>query len=161
MNMIPERLFPVEGTTGAVTTNGGITADYISVKNAAWVDIVVHLKQVVEHATAFTPYRATAAAPTGNVVLANAVQIWYGNVTTSSNALTKQTDATSFTIGVGVTGDAIIVFSIDPATLGDTYDVLGITVADSSQATNLCSIMYYIQPKYPQRAASNTDYLTD
>ena len=52
---IPEGCFPVS-LTKPVTTNGGVTTDYVSLKNAvvqAW--IVVHLTQAVGHATAFSP----------------------------------------------------------------------------------------------------------
>jgi hypothetical protein len=157
---LPEGFFPVSGTK-PVTTNGGVTCDYISVKNANRVYIVVHLTQAVGHATAFAPYRATAVAPTGGAVLANVVPIWYGNVSTSSNALTRQTDAVNYTIGVGVTGEAYIIFAIDPASLGATYDVLGLVIADSSQATNIAEVTYWIEPKFASKTGNNIDYLTD
>lgn len=157
---IPEGLFPVSGTR-PVTTNGGVTADYISVKNAEYVWIVVHLAQTVGHATAVSPYRATAVAPTGAAVLANVVPIWYGNVTTSTNALTAQTAAVNYTMGAGVTGDVYIVFGIDPANLGGSYDVLGLVIADSSQATNFAEVTYWIKPRHAQAAANNISYIVD
>ena len=116
---IPEMLFPVSGSK-PVTTNGGVTCDYISLKNAVRCFAVIHLTQAVGHATAFTVERATAVAGTGHVAIANVVPIWYGNVSTTSNALTRQTDAVSFTMDVGVTGEAYIIFQIDPESLGST-----------------------------------------
>lgn len=157
---IPEGLFPVSGTK-PVTTNGGVTADYISVKNAAYVWIVVHLTQAVGHATVFAPKRATAVDGTGAAVLANVVPIWYGNVTTSTNALTAQTAAVNYTMGAGVTGDVYIIFGIDPANLGGSYDVLGITASDSSQATDFVEITYWIKPRYMQATGNNISYIVD
>lgn len=157
---IPEGCFPVS-LTKPVTTNGGVTTDYVSLKNAVQAWIVVHLTQAVGHATAFAPYRATAVAPTGAAVLGNVVPIWYGNVSTSSNALAKQTSAVNFTIGVGVTGEAYIIFQIDPANLGGSYDCVGLVVADSSQATNFVEATLWVQPKYATQTADQLDFLTD
>lgn len=157
---MPEGLFPVTMIAPA-TTNGGVTSDYISLKNAqmAWVD--VHLTQAVGHATAFTIERATAVDGTGHVAIANTVPIWYGNVSTSSNALTRQTDAVSYTMGVGVTGSVRIIFQIDPASLGSTYDVISFVSANSGQATNLISVTCWVWPKFASKTADQLSFITD
>lgn len=159
---MPQDFFPVSGTAGCVTTNGGITCDNISLKNAQRVFILVHLKQAVGHATAFTPLVGTAVA-TCATALPAVVPIWYGNVTTSVTTLTRQTDAVALTLGAGVTGDVRIVFEIDPAVLGSSYDCLGMTVGDSSQATNFVSIQYLIVPRYSSKTSSMaaTEYIVD
>lgn len=157
---IPEGLFPVS-MTAPVTTNGGITTDYVSLKNAVQAFLVVHLKQTVGHATAIAPKRATAVDGTGVAVLANVVPIWYGNVTTSTNALTRQTDAVNYTMGGSVTGDVYVIFQIDPANLGSTYDVLGLAIADSSQATNFAEVTCWVQPKFAGKTADQVTFITD
>lgn len=157
---IPEDAFPVSATK-PVTTNGGVTCDYIGVKNALRVFIVIHLTQAVAHATVFAPKRATAVDGTGAAVLTNVVPLWYGNVSTSTNALAKQTSAVNYTMGGAVTGDCYIIFEIDPPTLGSTYDVLGLTATDSSQATNFMEATYWIVPRYAQQADNNVNYLID
>ena len=153
---IPELIFPVEATAGPVTTNGGVTGDNISLKDALNVWVVCHLKQAVGHATAITLKKGTVVATCVTALGVN-VPIWYGNVSTSSDALARQTDAAAFTLDVGVTGDVIVVFQVDPAQLGE-YGCLGVAVADSSQATNLISVLYFIQPRY---AGLSRNYLTD
>lgn len=160
MLQIPEGLFPVS-MTKPVTTNGGVTSDYVSLKNAQMAWVVAHLTQAVGHATAFTIERATAVDGTGHVAIANVVPIWYGNVSTSSNALTRQTDAVGYTIGVGVTGQAYIIFQIDPASLGSTYDVISFVSADSSQATNLIEVTCWVQPKFSSKTADQLSFITD
>ena len=157
--MIPEGLFPVSGTK-PVTTNGGVTCDYVSLKYAQMAYVVIHLTQAVGHATAITIEKATAVAGTGHTAITNVVPIWYGNVSTSSNALTRQTDAVSYTIGVGVTGEAYIIFKIDPASLG-AYDCITAIAADSSQATNIWEVTYWIQPRYSAPVANQMNYITD
>lgn len=159
---IPEGLFPVE-LKPPTSTSAGWTTDWVSLKNAVKAWIVVHLTQAVGHATAFTLNRATAVAPTGNTTLANNVPIWYGNVSTSTHALTRQTDAKAYTMDVGVTGDVVIVYEVDPANLGDGYDCVALIAAASSQATDIASVMAYVQPRYASKPStmSGTEYITD
>jgi hypothetical protein len=159
---IPEGLFPVSAASPE-TTNAGKTADYISVKNAEMVWVVIHLTQAVGHATAFSIEKATDVAGTGSVPITTAVPIWYGNASTTSSQLTKQTDAVDFTIGVGVTGDAIIVFQIAPETLGTTFDCITAKAANSGQATNIWEVMYWVKPRYQSKVASMTatEFLVD
>lgn len=161
MLQIPEGLFPVSGIK-PTTTNGSIhSTDYISLKNARMCWVVVHLTQTVAHATVFAIERATAVAPTGNVAIANTVPIWYGNVTTSSQTLTRQTDAISYTMGGAVTGDVYIIFQVDPASLGSTYDCIGLTASDSSQATNFFEVTFWIEPKFATKTADQVSFITD
>ncbi len=159
--LMPEGLFPVSATAGAVTTNGGITLDAISMKNAQMVYLYIHLTQTVGHATAFTPLVGTVVATTATA-LPNNVEIWYGNTTTAVTTLAKQTAAKLYTIDVGVTGTAHIIFAIDPAACG-AYDCIGGTIANSAQATNFVSATWFIQPRYASKVGSlDTDeYLVD
>lgn len=157
---MPEGVFPVT-MLAPVTTNGGVTSDYISLKNAqmAWID--VNLTQAVGHATAFTIERATAVDGTGHVAIANVVPIWYGNVSTSSNALARQTDAVSYTMDVGVTGSVRIIFQIDPSSLGSTYDVISFVSANSGQATNLIAVTCWVLPKFASKTGDQLSFITD
>lgn len=157
---IPEGLFPVS-MIKPTTTNTEITTDYLSLKNVVRAWIVVHLTQAVGHATLITPKRATAVDGTGAAVLTNVVPIWYGNVTTSTSALTRQTDAVNYTMGGSVTGDVYVIFQIDPENLGSTYDVLGLVIAASSQATNFAEVTCWVQPKFPAKTADTQAFITD
>jgi hypothetical protein len=157
---IPEGLFPVSGTR-PVTTNGGPTADYVSLKNVQTCYAVVHLAQTVGHATAITVERATDVAGTGHVAIATNVPIWYGNVSTTSNALTRQADGVSYTLGVGVTGDVYIIFQIDPASLGADFDCITVVSANSGQATNFIEVTYWMLPRYAGKTASQPSYIVD
>ena len=147
---LPEQTKIVDATAGPVTSNGAVTADYVSVKNCARLYIVINLTQAVAHATLLTPQRATAVAGTGVVVLATNVRIWANEDTAASDTLVSQTAALNYT----VTNDIkkkMVVFEIDVAALGFTsaspgvpYDVVNLLVADSSQATNFISANYFL-----------------
>jgi len=156
---IPQMLFPVSGTK-PITNNGAIVCDYISLKNAVRCWVVVHVTQAVGHATAFTIEKARAVAPTDSTAITNVVPIWYGNVSTSSNALAKQTDAVSYTMDVGVTGEAYIIFQVDPENLGGTYDCITCKSAASGQA-NYIEVTYWLEPKYPAAVADQLSFITN
>ena len=157
MFTIPEGCFPVS-MLKPQTTSGAPASDFVNLGKAQMAWVVVHLTQTVGHATVFALERATAAT-SGNAVIANTVPIWYGNVTTSTNALTRQTDAISYTMGGSVTGDVYIIFQVDPASLGTTYKFIGLTSTNSGQATNLIEATCWIQPRYGAQTADQIDYL--
>lgn len=158
--VFPENLKPVTAIQPR-TTDGGLSAtqtNYISVKNANKVYLYVALNQSVGHATAITLRRATGVgkcgvAPVGDAALANDVKIWLNEDTATDDLLVEQTDGKSCTV-TGDVKDKQIVFAIDPATLGGSYDVIGFTCNDSSQATNHISATWLIEPKYASRVAT-------
>lgn len=145
---LPQEFKIVQGAAPE-TTNSGKTADYVSVRNANWLWVIVELKQAVGHATAITLNRATAVAPTGGTTLATNVQCWLNEDCAATDTLVKQTDAKAVTVTNDVKNKQIV-FGLDPATLGDTYDVVTVTAADSSQATNFWAVTYLLDTKFKQ-----------
>lgn len=138
----------VDATAGPVTTNGGVTSDYVSVKNAVKAWVLVQLTQAVGHATAVTLQRATAVDGTGVTTLGSNVAIWLNEDTAASDTLVRQTDAKVCTVTNNIK-KKMIVFEIDVAALGD-YDVINFTVGDSSQATNFVSGVFILQERFAQ-----------
>jgi len=130
------------------TTNGGITCDYVSLKNAIRAWIIVSLTQAVGHATGIDPKRATAVDGTGAVALGTAVPIWANEDVAASDTLVKQTSAVTYDVTNDIKNKKII-FLIDPVAIG-AYDVLGCSLDDSSQASNFASVLYLLETRYPQ-----------
>lgn len=159
---IPEGAFPVQGTTGCVTANGGVTLDNISLKNAQMVYMVFHITSGTGHAIAYTPLVGSAVATCATALPSN-VEIWYGDVTTAVTTLTKQTAAKSYTTAATAGLYSYLIFAIDPSVLGSSYDCLGGTVADATHADYLISCTYWIVPRYASKTASlDTDeYIVD
>lgn len=158
---LPEGAFPVQGTVGCVTANGGITLDNISMKNAQMVYMVFHITSGTGHAIAYTPLVGTAVA-TCATALPNNVEIWYGDVSTTSTQLTKQTAAKLHTTAATAALTSYLIFVIDPAACG-AYDCLGGTVADATHADYFVSCTYWIVPRYASKASSMTatEYIVD
>lgn len=146
---LPEHFKLVDATAGPVTTNGGVTADYVSLKNMLKAWIVVQFTQAVGHATSVQPQKATAVAPTGAVSITKNVRLWKNEDTAASDTLVAATAATSVAVDA-VIKKKMIVIEIDPANgdFDENYDVLGFTISDSSQATNYVSAMYVLQTKF-------------
>lgn len=147
---LPEHFKIVDATAGPVTTNGGVTGDYVTLKNAHKAYIVVQLTQAVGHATVLSPKQASAVAGTG-VKAVSAGRIWANEDTAASDTLVEQAAAATYT----VTNDVkkkLVIFEIDPDDfdIANGFDVLGFAASDSSQATNFISATYWLANRYLQ-----------
>lgn len=143
--------------TPPVTTNGGVTTDYISMKNVHKCRLIATFKQAASHATSVAPKQATAVDGTGVKVLSSAVPIWANTDVSATSVLTRQTDAVNQACASGTT-DQIIVMDIDPAGFdhANGFDCLGCAISDSSQATNFVSVVAELYMRYP-----NVNVITD
>jgi hypothetical protein len=154
---LPAEFKVVEATLGPVTTNGGITLDNISLKLAHKAWLVVSLKQAAGHATAITPLCGTAVATCSTALPVNA-KIWANEDVAASDTLVVKTAGVAYTVTNDIKAKTVII-EIDPATLADTYDCVGGTIGDSSQATNFASALWIIQPRYKSPIA--IPFITD
>ncbi len=145
---LPETFKIVNGTP-VVTTNTGVTCDYISVKNAHKVTIIAELLQAVSHATALGYNVATAVAPTGATAGTATMPIWKNADVSSTDTLVRGTDAATVAATAGATNQTLVI-EIDPARLPAGYDCIAATLSDSSQSTNYATVTYLIETRYPQ-----------
>ena len=155
---LPEQFKIEDASAACVTTNGGVTFDYVSLKGVKRATIIIQLTQAVGHATVIQPQMATAVAPTGATSITAAVQIRENEDTAAGDSLVRQTSATSLTVTNDIKKKLVII-EIDPAAFGPTYDVLGCTISDSSQATNFVSATYFLEMGYSQ--ATPPTHITD
>jgi hypothetical protein len=146
--LFPEKYKIVTGSPVA-TTNGGITGDYVSVKNARRVVIVAELLQAVSHATALGVSVATDVAASGAAAMTALMPIWKNANVATTDTLTKAADAASIAATAGTTNQ-LLVMEIIVERLPAGYDCIAATLSDSSQATNFATITYMIETKYPQ-----------
>jgi len=142
-------VFKIVQGSPPVTTDGGVTGDYVSLKNAVKAAVIFNFTQAVAHATVCGINEATAVAPTGAQAMTATQKIWVNEDTAASDTLVKATDAASETLTADIKNKQVVM-EIDPAKLTAGYDCIAATVSDSSQATNLVSITYLIETRYPQ-----------
>ena len=135
--------------TSPVTTNGGVTSDVISLKNAVRASIIVDLTQAVGHATVVSLKQATDVAA-GTNAAGPASGLWANEDTAATDTLVKQTDAASYTVTANIKHKQVV-FDVDPAALTDGYDCVYVTLSDSSQATNFVNAQAIVRTSY-QRA---------
>ena len=141
--------YKVVNGTPVATTNGGITCDYISVKNAHRVIILAELLQAVSHATALGLNEATAVAGTSASAVTATFPIWKNADVSSTDTLVRGTDAASVSATAGATNQELVI-EVDPSKLTAGYDCIAATLSDSSQATNFATVTYFIETRYPQ-----------
>ncbi|MFH0937734.1 MAG: hypothetical protein V1899_00380, partial [Planctomycetota bacterium] len=120
-NLFMEEYKIVRGLAPSVGAAAVLTADYISLKNAQMAWVIFHFNSASGTAEVFSVYRATAVAGTGNVIIANTVPIWLNSDEATSDVLARQTDAVQQAVAATATNQMVI-FQIDPASLGSTYD---------------------------------------
>lgn len=121
----------------------GRTGDYVSLKNAERLFIVVHITQGNAATVALTPYQATAVAGTGEKVI-SAVPIWANLDTATSDALARATDAANYTTDAAVK-NKIVVFQIDAAALDVSGGFDCVTVkTGASNAANITQGTYIL-----------------
>lgn len=138
----------VDATAGAVTTNGGVTSDAVSLKNAIKAWIVLQFTQAVGHATVVTIKQATDVAA-GTNATGPTSNIWANETTAASDTLVKQTSGTTYTLTNDVKKKQVII-EVDPAAFTAGYDCLYFTVSDSSQATNFVAGQFFLETRYAQ-----------
>jgi hypothetical protein len=148
---LPEMYKIVDATLGPVTTNGGVTLDYVSLKHAHKAWLVLQFTQAVGHATVVTLKEATAVAGTSVKTVINDHRIWSNEDTAATDTLVQQTDAKTYTLTNDIK-KKMVVLEIDPDALDINagFDVVGATISDSSQATNFVSGVWVLAERYKQ-----------
>ena len=148
---IPERYKVVSAVAGNVTTNGGVTSDIISLRDAHKVTILVTYLQAATHATVLTPVTGISIASCATAITFSAR--WWKNADISStDTLVAQTAATTMSATAGVTNQ-LLVIEIDPQDIiaqSSTYNCLGFTIATSGEATNFVTATYLIETRFQQ-----------
>ena len=139
----------VNVSLGPVTTNGGITSDIVSLKNAIKATFIVALTQAVGHATVVALRQSTNVSA-GATAAGPASRILANEDVAASDTLVAQTAAASYTVTNDIKKKQIVI-EVDPASLTDGYPCVYLTISDSSQATNFANIECLIETNY-QRA---------
>ncbi len=151
MFSLPEQLKIINATAGPVTSNGGVTCDYVSLKNVirAWI-VASFAPAGAGHATVVQPRKATTVAGAGAANVTSSYRGWRNSDISTSDTLTALTAATSFACDAGQTNQLIVV-EIDPALeFKESYDVLGCTISNSAQANNYVDVLYVLETNYQQ-----------
>jgi hypothetical protein len=156
---LPENLKVVELTPPAVGAGAVITSDYISLKNAHKAWLVIHYADGNGNAVVLQPLKATAVAPTGSTAITNVVKIWSNLATATDDTLVERTAATSYTLNAAA-ANKIVIFEIDPADLGETYDCIAFS-ATTPAAAEYISAVCYLQPRYMSCVGQSPTALTD
>jgi hypothetical protein len=121
----------------------------VSLKNVNMAWIVLQFLQAAGVATVINPRRATAVAPAGSVAIAHNAPNWLNESTAVSDTLVRGADGTTVTTDAEIS-NKLVVIQIDPAQLGETYDVLGCVISASGQVTDFVAVEYYLETRYGQ-----------
>ena len=145
-----KRIHKIVTATPPVTTNGGVTCDYISMKNVHRAWIVATFTQAVGHATGIDPVQSTVVAGSDAKAFTKTLPIWSNADAVTNSTLTRQTSAVTFNLAATAKHHKVI-FQIDAEKLdvANSFDCIGVTIDDSSQATNLVNVEYLLEMRFP------------
>jgi len=150
---LPELYKFVDATAGPVTTNGGVTSDYVSLKNAHKAWILLQFTQAVGHATVVTLKEAYNVAAGGAKAVVSDHKIWVNEDTAAGDTLVRATNGKTVTLTNDIKKKMVLV-EIDPDALdinaATPFDCINFTVSDSSQAGNFVSGVFILLERYKQ-----------
>lgn len=121
-----------------------IAGDYISLKNAGHVTVLVHVNQANAATVAITIEQAKAVAGTDSKAIANEVPIYLVADAATSDAWVAQTAAVSYTT-TDTLKEKLVAFEIDAASLdlANGFDCICVK-AGASNAANILSAQYIL-----------------
>lgn len=128
----------------APQVGAAITGDYISLKKAGHVTVLVHVAQGHADPVAISIEQATAVAGTGSKPLANAVPIYLVADAATSDAWVRQDDDVDYTTSATLK-HKLVAFEIDAASLdvAGGFDCVCVKTA-ASNALNVTSAVYLL-----------------
>lgn len=145
--MSPEELKIVQAIEPKADA-AGTAGDYISLKNAHKVTVIVHITQGNSATIEIGVNEATAVAGTSAAAITKELKIWSNLDCAATDTLVKRTDAATYTTDAGVKHKQVIV-EIDPGLLSAGFDCIAVTTG-ASNAANLVSAQYFIETRYAQ-----------
>lgn len=145
---IPQDLKPV--LLNIHTAANAVACDVVSCKGAHKVWLVVIHSGANDTDLTLQLTEATDVAAGTNTPVTTPCPIWRDNdAGASSDTLVRQTDDDNIVIDPATQAPVLAVIEWDPAKHTAGYDC--IYLADSGgHANNLCTIMAFVQPRYPQ-----------
>lgn len=132
-------MFPETNDIGVLqvtkTTNAAATSAYMSIKAGMPVQVLVHLKQAVGHATVISIYEDNDVAGTSGAVITETFEWWLVADLSTSDEKVRQTAAATFTVDSDAT-DKLLLINIFPKQLSATTTAIAIHNTASSQTTD-------------------------
>lgn len=145
MLTLPENCKIVNVAPSQVAT--AVTYDVISCKNAHKVWFIVTQKYAADTDLTVSLLEATSVDGSTTAVTAT-FPIWADVDIASVDALSRQTDAASFSIDSGAGKDQLVVIEWDPAKHTAGYDCIALTDTGGN-AGNYVTALAIIQSRYP------------
>ena len=149
MKMVMPEIFKIVNGTPVATTNGGINCDFINLKDALNVTIIVELLQAATHTTALTVDEATTVAGGSATQLLTVQKVWKNADVSATDTLVRSADAITILATAGTT-DQQLVMQVDPASLTAGFDCIRAALDNSGEGTNFATVTYLIETRYPQ-----------
>ena len=157
MKISPETNPIITGLAPCAASATGDTADAICLKNAKGVLILVMHGGTSDNDVTLTVHEgATAAeAQAGTYAIAATLPIWVDAAVATTDALTRQSDAASYTIDSNAGDSYLVAIYVDAAILTNGRDWISLG-HDAGHASNFLAVLYIIDGERYQQASPLT-----
>jgi hypothetical protein len=126
------------------TDAAGRNGDWVNLKNAHKAYIIAHIAQGNAATVALSIQKAQDIAGTGATNITANVRIWAALDAATTDVLVEQAQALNFTTDAALK-NKVVVFEIDPASLGEAFPVIRV-VTGASNVANLTQAVYVLTP---------------
>lgn len=135
-----------------------LAGDYISLKHAEHVTVLVHITQGNAATVGLSLLQATAVAGTGEKPLATPVPIWFTADCVASDIPVRQTDDVGFATDAALK-HKIVAFEVPAEALdvANGFDCLSVA-AEHSNAANIIAAQYIVSKR---RYGGDTSFIVD
>ena len=143
--------FKIVTACPTTTTNGTVTCDNISLKDAQMAWIIFEFLNPNGHACVINPLLGANVTTCATVPTFNC-RYWENAAILATDTLVAGTSGTTYTISAAAT-NSLVVVQVDPAEManqGATLDCLGCTITGGAHAADFVTGTYIIQERYAQ-----------
>ena len=146
-NFFMEDYKVISGLKPTIGATAVLTGDYICLKNAQMAWVIFHFNSANSTAEVVGINMASDSTPSDATPVTAVMPIWHNAACATSDINVRETDAVSHAFAAAAT-DQMIIFQVDPAALGGTYDwIAGYTLSTIVTADEL-EILYVVKPRY-------------
>lgn len=144
---LPENLKLVYAYMGAADALG-TSADVVSLENYHRLWIIAIHKGTSDTDLVLNVQECDDTTPTTAADMSDTFPIWENTNYSSSDTLTRITDAASYTIDPAAAGSTMVVIEVDPSKLTAGYPCVRVK-GTGGHSENTVAVLYALDPRYP------------
>lgn len=134
---------------GPITTNAAVSSAFINTAGVVMVEALLTFNQAVSFQSVLTLKEAKTLAGGSSQAITGNAQWWVNGASATTDTLVRGTDGLTLTLATGTTPQTVALRFM-PALLDPLFSYINMTIATSSQATDLVAGFWLLYTSYSQ-----------